>query len=109
MACINLVTRVRDLLADVSDVSEKKMFGSLAFMVRGKMCVTAREERLMCRIAPALHQKSIKRKGCTTVVMRGRQYQGYVYIDADSVKSKQALKSWIQLALSYNEELTCSD
>jgi TfoX/Sxy family transcriptional regulator of competence genes len=108
MASRDLVARVRESLADVSDVSEKRMFGSLAFMVRDKMCITAREERIMCRIDPALHDKLLKRKGCTTVVMRGREYRGCGYVDADSVKTKRNLMCWINLALRYNEELAGS-
>ncbi len=72
-------------------------------MVRGKMCLSARTTRIMCRIDPALHDAALKRKGCRTVVMRGRKYRGYVYVDAESVKTKNALKYWVDLALSYNK------
>ena len=61
--------RVRVALAHVPDVKQKKMFGSIAFMVRGKMCVSARAERIMCRIDPARHDAAVKRPGCRTVVM----------------------------------------
>ena len=79
------------------------MFGSIAFMVRGKICVSARAERIMCRIDPAGHDTAVKRKGCRTVMMRGRQYRGYVYVDAESVKTKRALNYWIKLAVNYNQ------
>ena len=74
-------------------------------MVRGKMCITARPERIMCRIDPALHDTALKRKGCRTVVMKGRKYQGYVYVAADAVRTKVALKYWVDLALNYNEKI----
>ena len=98
----SLVERVREALSEVPGVKEKRMFGSTAFMVRGKMCVTARAERIMCRIAPALHDAAIGRPGCRTVVMRGRQYRGYVYVAAEALKTKRDLKYWIRLALDYN-------
>ena len=79
------------------------MFGSIAFMVRGKMCVTARPERIMCRIAPGLHDAAVERPGCETVVMRGRPYRGLVYVTADALKTERALKYWIRLALDYNK------
>jgi TfoX/Sxy family transcriptional regulator of competence genes len=100
-----LSSRVRAALAHVPNVEEKRMFGSMAFMVRGKMCVTVRTERIMCRIDPALHDAALERKGCQTVVMKGRQYRGYVYVDAESVRTKGALKHWIDLALNYNEAI----
>lgn len=99
----SLVQRVRAALAHVSGVNEKKMFGSTAFMVRGKMCVAARAERIMCRIAPALHDAAVQRPGCKTVVMGGRHYRGYVYVTADALKTKRALKYWIDLALAHNK------
>lgn len=96
-----LVSRVRAALARAPSV-EKRMFGSIAFIVRGKMCISARAERIMCRIDPALHDAALERKGCQTVVMKGRRYRGYVYVDAECVRTKGALKYWIDLALKYN-------
>lgn len=100
-----LVQRVRDALAGVG-LKEKKMFGAIAFMVRGKLCVTARAERIMCRIDPRLHPDALKRAGCQAVVMRGRQYPGYVHVYANALQTKRALLHWIGLALSHNA--TCA-
>ena len=102
----NLVERVRAALAHVPDVKEKKMFGSIAFMVRGKMCVSARAERIMCRIDPAKHDAALKRPGCRTVVMRGRPYRGYVHVAADAIGTKRALDYWVKLALHHNQAVT---
>ena len=101
----HLVDRVRAALAGVRQVKEKKMFGSVGFMIRGKLCVTARPERIMCRIDPAAHSAAIKRKGCRTVVMKGRRYQGYVFVDAAALKTKKALQYWIGQALKFNRTL----
>lgn len=101
----DLLSRVRAALAPVSNVQEKRMFGSTAFMVRGKMCISARAERIMCRIDPALHDVALERAGCQTVVMRGRQCQGYVYVGAEAVRISRALKYWVDLALDYNKTI----
>lgn len=82
------------------------MFGGTAFMVRDKMCVSAGRERIMCRIDPAFHDAALKRKGCDTVVMKGRRYRGYVYVDAKAVRTVRALKYWVNLALKYNKAMT---
>lgn len=102
----DLASRVRASLAHLPNVTEKKMFGSIAFMVRGKMCVAARPERIMCRIDPSQHDAALKRKGCRTVVMKSREYRGYVHVDAESVRTPRALKYWVDLALSYNQALS---
>jgi hypothetical protein len=98
-----LVKRVRSALADAPGVEEKKMFGSIAFMVGGKMCVTARAERIMCRIEPDFHEAAVARQGSQTVLMKGRPCRGYVYVSRDAVKTDRALKYWIGLALEYNQ------
>jgi TfoX/Sxy family transcriptional regulator of competence genes len=98
-----LTSRIRILLAHVPDVVEKRMFGSTAFMVRDKLCISGRADRVMCRIDPALHDTALEREGCRTVVMKGREYRGYVYIDAEAVQTQEALTYWVDLALTYNK------
>ena len=78
------------------------MFGGLAFMVRGKLCVSVGRDRIMCRIDPAIHDAALERKGCQTLVMKGREFRGYVRVDADVIQTKGELDHWIGLALDYN-------
>jgi TfoX/Sxy family transcriptional regulator of competence genes len=101
-----LVERVRALLAGIRHVTERRMFGGTAFMVRGHFCVSARPTRIMCRIDPATHDAAIKRKGCRTVVMKRRVYRGYVYVDAAAVRTKASLSSWVVRALAFNRTLS---
>jgi TfoX/Sxy family transcriptional regulator of competence genes len=103
-----LIERVKASLARVPRVEEKRMFGGVAFMVRGKMCVTAGKGRIMCRIDPAVHDAAVKRKGARTVFMKGRAYRGWVYVDAAAVKTKRDLDSWVRLALDYNKHAKAS-
>jgi TfoX/Sxy family transcriptional regulator of competence genes len=81
------------------------MFGGTGFMVRGNLCITARPARIMCRIDPSTHDVAIKRKGCRMVVMKGREYRGYVHVDASAVRTKAALESWVKRALEFNRTL----
>lgn len=97
--------RVRSILADVPKVTERRMFGGTGFMVRGNLCVTARASRIMCRIDPSTHDIAIKRRGCRTVMMKGREYRGYVHVDASAVKTQAALAAWIKRALEFNRTL----
>lgn len=97
--------RVRAALAGVPKVKERKMFGSVGFMVRGRLCVSARPTRIMCRIDPATHGAAIRRNGCRTVVMKARPYQGYVYVDAAAVATRKALLYWLGKALAFNRTL----
>ena len=78
-------------------------------MVRGKLCVSARAERIMCRIDPATHGAALEREGTQTVVMRGREQRGYVYVGAESVRTAAALKYWVDLALNYNKAIAAAN
>ena len=103
-----LTLKVRSALAHVRGVEEKRMFSGVAFMVKGKLCVSAGDDRIMCRIDPALHAESIKKKGCRTVKMKGREYTGYVYVKEESVGTKKGLEYWICLALEFNKKAKAS-
>lgn len=98
-----LAERIRKAIAHLPKVKEKKMFGGLAFMVDDKLCLTAGANRIMCRIDPGEQEEAIKRKGCHAVMMRGREYKGYVHVEEDSLKNKKDFDYWIGLALDYNK------
>src|SRR2546422_343514 len=103
-----LIGRVRAALSGRIDFQEKRMFGGVTFMVREKMCVSAGKGRIMCRIDPALHDAALKRKGARTVVMKGREYRGWVYVDEAAVKNKRDLDYWVRLSLDYNKQAKAS-
>lgn len=104
----DLAARVRTALAHLPKVEEKPMFGGLAFLVNGKMCINVSKDRLMCRIDPALHEEALNNKGTHTVMMRGRPCIGYVYIVDEALKTKKQLNYWIELSLDYNTHAKAS-
>ena len=97
-----LTKRIREALKGVPNVEEKKMFSGIAFMVNDKLCISAGNNRIMCRVDPVLHDELIQKNGCSTVVMKGREYKGYVWVDEDALSTKKQLGYWIKLALEYN-------
>jgi len=98
-----LSDRLRTALADVPRVVEKKMFGGTMFMVGGKMCISARPGRLMCRIDPAIHDQATKRRGVRTVKMNGRAYRGFVHVREAAVATKRELDRWVSMCLDFNK------
>jgi TfoX/Sxy family transcriptional regulator of competence genes len=103
-----LTNRVREALADVKKVEEKKMFSGITFMVDGKMCISVGDDRIMCRIDPAIHEETIQKKGCRTMEMKGKEYKGYVYVNEESLKTKKDLDYWTGLALDFNKKAKAS-
>lgn len=101
-----LVRRVRAVLAPAGAVEEKTMFGGLAFMVDGKMCVTVGKDRIMCRIDPDEHDAAIARPGCETMVMRGRPLRGYVRVNAQALREPGVLEQMVGMAIRYNPRVS---
>jgi len=98
-----MTNRIREALAGIPNVEEKKMFRGVAFMVNGKMCVSAGDNEMMCRINPAVHNEAVEKRGCRTMIMKGREYMGYLLVHEDGMRSKKELNYWIGLALDFNE------
>lgn len=107
-----LTARLREAIADaVADrrkVEEKKMFRGVTFMVDGKMMASAGDDRFMFRIDPDLHEQALEEDGVTPVIMRGRNYKGYVRVQEDSVKTKRELSKWVKRALDFNKQAKAS-
>ena len=99
-----LANRVRAALGRARPVEEKKMFGGLTFMVRGRMCVSVGKDRIMCRIDPAIHDAALRRRGCRTVVMKKREYRGFVHVSGEALQTSSDLDYWVGLALDYNDK-----
>ena len=112
----SLAQQVRAILATdlpphvfEEEVEEKKMFGGLAFMVRGKMIVTVSsrsQELVMVRIGKEMEKQVLPKNGASVTLMKGRLYHGYIDLDGEAQKE---LSYWINLALSYNQEMAQQD
>lgn len=98
----SLARRVREALAPMGRVEEKRMFGGLAFMVDGKMCVTVGKDRIMCRIDPDAHDQAVAHAGCEPMVMRGKELRGYVRVSEQALRSRAAFDRWMRMAMDYN-------
>lgn len=103
-----LADRIREAIQHLPKVEEKKMFRGLTFMVDGKMCVSVSGDEMMCRIDPALHETVAEKSGCRTVIMKGREYKGFVYISEDGIRSKKDFEYWLNLSLDFNKHAKAS-
>jgi TfoX/Sxy family transcriptional regulator of competence genes len=98
----DLANRLRELLADEDAVTEKKMFGGLAFLVRGNMTVSAsRNGGLLARIDPADTQAALARPHVALMEMGGRTMDGWVTVAPEGVKTKRQLGAWVNRSLAF--------
>lgn len=101
-----IAERIRTLLEDEKAVTEKKMFGGLAFLVQGKMAVAADSTGgVMVRVHPAEAEYLVAAKGAEYVEMRGRQMTGWLRIDAEDLRTKRQLSKWVGIGLTYARSL----
>ena len=101
-----LAERMRELLDEHRDITEKKMFGGLAFLIGGNMAVAASGQGgILVRVDPAQSDKLVATTGARPMEMRGRQMQGWVRVDADDVRTKRQLAKWVSLGTSYARSL----
>jgi TfoX/Sxy family transcriptional regulator of competence genes len=94
-----LAARVRRLLADRADVSERSMFGGLTFMVAGHMCCGVNKDELIVRLAPDEAERALKRPHARPMDFTGRPMTGFVTVRQDGLKGA-ALKRWVGLAVA---------
>ena len=98
----DLAERIRELVAGERGLTEKKMFGGLAFLIHGNMAVAASGQGgLMVRVDPDQSDKLVSTTPAEAMVMRGRAMAGWLRVAADDVRTKRQLQKWVGLGTSY--------
>ena len=98
----DLANDVRSLLADQEAVTEKRMFGGLAFLVHGHMAVAAsRRGGVLVRVNAAGSADLVAAPGVERMVMGGREMENWLYVDPDRVRTKPELASWVERGVAF--------
>lgn len=101
-----LADRIRELLPGDVEVSEKKMFGGLAFLVGGNMAVAASGQGgVMVRVDPATSDGLVETTKARLMEMRGRPMQGWLRVDTEDVRTNRQLAKWVNLGTTYARSL----
>jgi TfoX/Sxy family transcriptional regulator of competence genes len=101
-----LADRIRGATQDRDDVSEKRMFGGLAFLVNGNMAVSASGQGgLLLRVDPGESVSLVREDGVTRAVMRGREMDGWVRVDRSAITSDPEIDRWVRVGVAYAESL----
>jgi hypothetical protein len=94
--------RLREILAPEPGLSEKKMFGGLAFLIDGHMAVAASGQGgLLLRVDPSRTDDLLDPPQVDRMVMRGREMDGWLRVDAAAVDSEERLAGWVGLGVAY--------
>ena len=104
-----LAERLREALEGRTGVTEKEMFGGLAFLLHGSMFVGIVHDDLMVRVGPAQHDASLARPHARPMDFAGRPMKGFVYVAPEGIDSDAALAEWVRLALSFVSTLPAKE
>ncbi|HUS32920.1 MAG TPA: TfoX/Sxy family protein [Kofleriaceae bacterium] len=101
-----LANRIRSLIGDEPNVTEKAMFGGLAFLVNGNMSVAASSKGgLLLRVEPAQTMTHAKKPHAKPFDMRGKPMEGWLRVEPSGVTTDKGLAPWVKLSVAFARSL----
>jgi len=101
-----LSTRIRELVVSESALTEKKIFGGLAFLIGGNMAVAASGQGgALVRVDPVQSDRLVATTNARLMEMRGRSMQGWLRVDPEDLRTRRQLAKWVKLGTAYARSL----
>lgn len=101
-----LAHRIREIVQDVPGLTEKRMFGGLAFLVGGNMAVSASGQGgLLLRVDPAETDHLVDALHVSRAVMQGRAMDGWVRVSDAAIDNDEDLRRWVDRGVAYAASL----
>ena len=97
--------RCRDQLQGETRVTEKKMFGGIAFLYQGHMVVAIWHDMLIARVGSELSESLIKDDYVREFDLTGRAMRGWLMVDPEGLETDAQLKLWIDRCLDFVRSL----
>jgi hypothetical protein len=105
-----LAGRIRDLIGPDPELTEKKMFGGLAFLIRGRMAISASGQGgILVHVDPERSDDLLATTTATTAVMQGREMPGWLRVSPEHLATDDDLSEWIEIAIGYARSLPRRD
>jgi TfoX/Sxy family transcriptional regulator of competence genes len=98
---LKLASRMRELLAGRKGVTEKAMFGGVAWLKGGRMFVGIVGDELMARVGPEAHDEAVARPHARIMDFTGRPMRGYVFVAQPGLRGPGALGAWLDQCERY--------
>ncbi len=100
-----LAERIRKRLGQRAGITEKKMFGGLAFLLRGNMCCGVSGQDLIVRLEPAQTERALAEPHVRVFDLTGRPMKGWILVGPKGLATDAALGRWITMATDYSGSL----
>ena len=91
-----LADRIREVLADESGLTEKKMFGGYGFFLDGNMCAGVERERLVVRVPRELHEEMLAQPNVAQFPNANRPMRTMIAVEGDGIAEDEDLARWVQ-------------
>jgi TfoX/Sxy family transcriptional regulator of competence genes len=101
-----LAQRIREHLDDRFDVTEKKMFGGVAFMLGGNMCCGVVADELMVRVGRDAYQDSLALPHAREMDFTGRPMRGMIYVGIEGIDADEDLAAWVDRGVGFASSLS---
>jgi TfoX/Sxy family transcriptional regulator of competence genes len=96
-----LAQRIREILDERGDVAEKRMFGGLAFLLGGNMCVGVVGDDLMVRVGPGAYEEALRQPHARKMDFTGRPMKGLLFVAADGLLEDADLRLWVERGVRF--------
>jgi len=100
-----LAQRLREVLYRTRGLTEKPMFGGIAFLLRGRMCCGVNGGDLVVRVGPQAYEAALARPHARPMDFTGRALTGFVYVGPRGTARKASLEKWVAEALAFARSL----
>jgi len=101
-----LANRIREVVQGEDGLTEKSMFGGLAFMIGGNMAVSASGQGgMLLRIDPAKTDSLVSEPHVRRFEMRGREMDGWLRVDTEAIDTDADLRRWVKHGVTYARSL----
>jgi TfoX N-terminal domain len=102
----DLAARIRDLIGPDPDLTEKKMFGGLAFLICGHMAISASGQGgVLVHVDPGRSGDLVAATKATTAVMQGREMPGWLRVSSEDLASDDDLSGWVEIGVGHARSL----
>ena len=100
-----LAERIRDVLINTAGITERRMFGGVAFLADGHMFVGIEADVLMARVGAENYAAALKRKHVREMDFTGKPMKGYVYVDPAGIAGDEELEEWVMQCRAFVKTL----
>ena len=97
--------RLRQIFSGWKGITEKKMFGGIAFLDRGNMCCGVVNDALMARVGPEAYREALESPYAREMDFTGKPLKGFVYVDTPGFAEEEQLRAWVDLCRSFTSSL----